>query len=175
MAENRESTDADVGIDTNDFASDLALPLGIKINEDQRFGTAIANERLILEIARILKSVGDFNVEVEQEVRNAEAEGRRRELKRRVSVKDYFSSCLKKVFDTLDVVLDWLEQSAKNAKDEIEKKREDKIQPCSQGDKTDGESKDHVDGKQESCDELYQKKEGVLRGLYHITGKLWSS
>jgi hypothetical protein len=157
-----KNTDNDAGIDTNDFAGNL--PLGAK----EKFGAAIANEKLIREIATMLQSLADFGVEVEQEERNTEAK-QRREFKRRVSVKDYFSSCLKKVFETLDIVLDWLEQStAKNAKDE--KRNSDKIQARLHGDKTDGETKDNVDGKQPNTDE-YQKKEGVLRGLYHITGR----
>ena len=164
-----ENTDNDVGTDTNDFAGNLPrrLPLG----KTENFWLAIANEKSILETAHILQSLGDFSVEVEQNVREAEAEERQRELKRRVSVKEFFSSSLKKVFETLDIILDWLERSAKNAKDE-KKKTNDKTQPRLHGDKTDAaETKDNVDGKQPNTDE-YQKKEGVLRGLYHITGRL---
>ena len=167
MATNPGSKDAEVGNDrgnnTKDFDKDQAIELPLDIDQDQRFGSAIANEKLILEIARILKSLGDFNVEITQQERNAEVETR--ELKRQVSVKDYFSNCLSKVFETLDIVLEWLEQSAKNAKDEMATKREEEIQSRLEGDETDG--KNSVDGKQ-NADE-YGKKEGVLRGLYHIT------
>jgi ElaB/YqjD/DUF883 family membrane-anchored ribosome-binding protein len=164
-----DNTDNDVDTDTNDFAGNLPrrLPLG----RTAKFWLGIANEKSILETAHILQSLGDFSVEVEQNVREAEAEERRRELKRRVSVKEFFSSSLKKVFETLDIILDWLERSARNAKDE-KKKTNDKTQPRLHGDKTDAaETKDNVDGKQPNTDE-YQKKEGVLRGLYHITGRL---
>ena len=169
MAMNPGSTDAEVGNDrgsnTKDFDKDQAIELPLDIDQDERFGTAIANEQLILKIARILKSVGDFNVEIKQQERNAKAETR--ELTRQVSIKDYFSNCLSKVFETLDIVLEWLEQSAKNGKDELAKEREEEIQSRLEGDKTDGKSS--VDGKQNA--DKYGKKEGVLRGLYHITGR----
>lgn len=161
MAENPESTDAK-GSNPKDFDKDQAIELPLHIGEDERFGTAIANERLILQIARILKSVGDFNVEIEQQERNTEADTR--ELKRQVSVKDYFSNCFSKVFKTIDIVLEWLEQSAKNAKDETAKQHEEEIQFRLEGDETDG--KNSADGKQDT--DQY-KKEGILRGLYHIT------
>ena len=75
-------------------------------------------------------------------------------------------------FDTpcvpeISKLLLWLEQSAKNAKDEMAKKREEEIQSRLESDKTDG--KNSVDGKQNA--DKYGKKEGVLRGLYHITGR----
>ena len=166
---NPRSTDAEVGndrgSDKKDFDKDHAIELPLNIDQDERFGTAIANEKFILEIARILKSVGDFNVEIKQQERNAKAETR--ELKRQVSVKDYFSNCLSKVFETLDIVLEWLEQSAKSAKDEMAKNHEEEMQSRLEGDKTDG--KNSVDGKQNA--DKYGKKEGVLRGLYHITGR----
>jgi ElaB/YqjD/DUF883 family membrane-anchored ribosome-binding protein len=172
MAENRPvntdvEDDSNQGTDAKDSDNDVALRLPLGMDEDKRFGTAIANERLILEMARILKSLGDFDVEIKQDELKAEAEARA--LKRRVSVKDYFSTCLTKVLETLDIVLNWLEQSAKNAKDEMAEKRED-AQSRLQGEQTDG-GKSNVDGKPK--DEL-EKKEGVLRGLYHLTGKIGS-
>ena len=153
-----KNTDKDVGIDTNDFigSAPRRLPLGGK----EKFGFAIANEESILESAHMLRALGDLDLE--QDVCEAEAEQRRRELKRRVYDKNYFPSCAKKVLKTLNTVLDWLEQSAKDLKDKMKKpKRHDNI---------DGETKDNVDGKQPNSYEYPSKKEGVLRGLYHITG-----
>ena len=160
-----KNTDIEAGIDTNNFSDSLLrrLPLG----RSEKFWPAMANEKQILETAHILRSLGDLDVEVGRSVSKGE-EGR--EL--RVSVKKYCLSGLKKVFQTLDKVLDWLERSTKNANDEMEKKSHDKTQPYPQGDKTDGKNKDNVGGKQPKTD-VYQKKESVLRGLYHITGRLF--
>ena len=132
-----------VNIDMEDFdANDQpsCLPLG-RLGKNERLGAAIANERSITETAQILRCLGDFNLEEKPE--------KRRQSEQHIPVKEHFSSCLKKIIETLDIVLNWLEQSAMKSKNETEKQNEDKEQ---------------------NPDE-YQKKENVLRGLYHITGK----
>ena len=106
------------------------LPLGSKDYQDYE---ALANEKLILQVARMLKTIGDFHIEVDQKIR---IDDKRQLTQRQLSLKEYFSSALKNVFHTVDVVLQWLEYSGKNAAQDVELK----------------------------------KKEGVLRGLYHITG-----
>ncbi len=109
-----KNTDIEAGIDANNFSDSLLhrLPLG----RSEKFWPAMANEKQILETAHILRSLGDLDVEVGRSVFKAE-EGR--EL--RVSVKKYCLSGLKKVFQTLDMMLDWLERSTKNANAETEK------------------------------------------------------
>ena len=131
-----------VGIDINDFdASDQpsCLPLG-RLGKNKRLGAAIANERPITETAQILRRLGEFDLEVNPE--------KRIQSERHIPVKEHFLSCLKKIIETLDIVLNWLEQSAMKSKNQTEKQNEDKEQ-----------------------NPEYQKKENVLRGLYHITGK----
>lgn len=113
-----------------DIAGDL--PLG---REDHKKFSATANEHLILEAGHLLQSLGDLDVEAEQTIRNEEAE----QSRRRVSVKEYFSRRLKTIFETVDIVLEWLEKA------------------------TD-------DGQPQQYSREFQKKENLLRGLYHTTG-----
>lgn len=131
----------EVGIDINDF--DACLPLG-RLSKNGRFGAAIANEKYIMETAMMLRFLGDYDLEVTRE--KPEKKG---QSGQHISVKEHFLSCLKKIMETLDIVLNWLEQSAKKSKNEKEKRNE---------------------GKEQNPDEN-QKKESVLRGLYYITGK----
>ena len=93
--------------DANDQPS--CLPLG-RLGKNEQLGAAIANERSITETAQILRCLGDFNLEVNRE----------KPEKRRQS-RQHISSCLKKIIETLDIVLNWLEQSAMKSKNEMEK------------------------------------------------------
>lgn len=91
---------------------------------------ALVNKDLIKQVAMVLQSMGDINLILEREIKSEE---QKKPPEKELSLKEYFLSALKNIFDTIDVVLGWLEYSAKNADSEL------------------------------------KKKEGVLRGLYHIT------
>ena len=153
---------AEKGDSTDNVASDLTIKLPLGSEKDKGFATT--QQKLIREVGRILQSLGEI-VEVEEE------EKKESQQQQPVSVKDYILSSTKTLFETLGIILDWLEQSTENAKEEMKKETSDKKQL---EDKTDGENKDNVDGKEKAVSEL-QKKEGVLRGLFHITGKFITS
>ena len=160
MAENTDDRD---GIDTNEFSDNfpLVLPLG----RNDEFG-ATANKKAILEAGKLLQSLADYEIEAEQLVRRkTEVEERRKN----VSVKVLFSktaNCAKKLVKTLGIVLDSLEESCGKAQDV---KSNDQTHPVPQRDKIDGETREIVGGEQQNTPQ-YQKREGVLRGLFHIAG-----
>ena len=162
MAENRDR-DNEGGIDATDFAADgsLRLPLG-ELGRKDHFGTAIANKKFILEIAQMLKSFGD--VEIEQIAEE------RKKLKRHISLKEYFSTAsLTKILQTLDFALEWFEQSAKKSiDDKAGKQNSETTRPILPVDQTDTGST-VVAGDQDR--DQYQKKESVLRGLFYVIGK----
>ncbi|XP_028398248.1 uncharacterized protein LOC114521874 [Dendronephthya gigantea] len=163
MAECEEdkNTNNEVHPDINDFGEDLPrFPLGKKKGE--KFGLALAKKKRIIEIAQMLQAIADFGVEAEQESL-VEEQTAERKLRRQVSVRTYFSSCLGKVFETLDIVLVWLEQSSKQLKDE-------RSQARLQTDETDAGTEDCDDSQTKAFCDYNEKREGVLRGLYHITG-----
>ena len=159
-----ENTNNGGGIDTTDFDINrlLRLPLG-ELGRNEPF-PAIANEQYIVQLAKLLRSLGDLHVEVQLQ-KAADP----RKLRRRISVKEYFSTSLKKVFETLDIVLVWLEQTAKKSQ-EADEQNSETTRPISPVDETDTGQTVVADDRQRSRDE-YQKKESVLRGLYHIIGK----
>ena len=133
----------EVGIDINDFDANYlssCLPLG-RLGKGERLGAAITNEKFIMETAQMLRFLSDFDLEVNRE-----------KPEKRKQSGQHISSCLKKIIETLDIVLNWLEQSAMKSKNATEKQNEEKEQ------------------NPDKC----QKKETVLRGLYHITGKAYS-
>ena len=162
-----ENTDIEGGINASDFAADvsLRLPLG-ELGGKQHFGAAIANKKSILEIARMLKSFGDLNVELEQQ--KAEES---RKLKRHISLKEYFrSASLTKVLHTLDIALRWLERSSKKCtNDETKGQNSDTAQQLTPVDQTDAGAT--VAGNQQRNPDEYQKNENVLRGLIYVIGK----
>ena len=165
MAENT----GDQGIDTTDLDINRSprLPLG-ELSRNELF-LAIVNENRIVELAQLLKSIGDLGVEVKQ-VKLRQAEDRRK-LERRISVKENFSRSFKKVLETLDIVLEWLEQSTKKSIDEAGTADTTQPLPPVVVDQTDTGAT-AVDGdQQEQNPDEFQKKESVLRGLYHIIGK----
>ena len=160
-----ENTGDQGGIDTTDLDINRSprLPLG-ELSSDELF-PAIVNQNRIVELAHLLKSIGDLGVEVKQvKLRRAED---RRKLERRISVKDHFSRSFKKVLETLDIVLEWLEQSAKKSINEAGTADTTQPLPPVVVDQTDTGA---TDQQQPNPDE-FQKKESVLRGLYHIIGK----
>ena len=159
-----ENTDNEGGIDTTDFDINrlLRLPLG-ELGRNESF-PAIANKKSIVKLAQLLKSLGDLDLEVERQ----RAEDRKK-LKRRISVKDYFSGIFKKVIETLDIVLIWLEQTAKKSQ-EADEQNSEATRPISPVDQTDT-GQTVVAGDQQGSRDEYQKKESVLRGLCHIIGK----
>ena len=165
MAENRDR-DNEGGIDATDFAADglLQLPLG-ELGRKDHFGTAIANKKFILEIAQMLKSLGD--VEIEQQIAEE-----RKKLKRHISLKEYFSTAsLTKILQTLDFALEWLEQSTKKSiDDEAGKQNSETNRPILRVDQTDTGST-VIAGDQQQDRDQYQKKESVLRGLFYVIGK----
>ena len=161
MAENKDN---EGDIDTTDFDINRLprLPLG-ELGRNESF-PAIANKEYIVELAKLLRSLGDLYVEVQ-----LQTAADPRKLRRRISVKEYFSTSLKKVFETLDIVLVWLEQTAKKSQDANEQNSET-TRPISPVDQTDT-GLTVVAGDQQRNPDQYQKKESVLRGLYHIIGK----
>ena len=167
MAEKNESTnEVHPGI-LNDFGEDLPRRFPLGKNKGEKFGAAYANKKRIIKIAQLLQAIADYDVEAKQE--SLQEETADRKLKRQVSMKDYLPSCLGKVIKTLDIVLVWLEQSAKHLQDEIAKKKGVKSRPRPQTDETDAGTEERVDIRTEII-EYQEKREGVLRGLYHITG-----
>ena len=153
MAENTDDRDC---IDTNELSDNF--PLVRPSGQNDQFG-AIANKKSILEAARLLQSLADFEIEAEQLVRH---KTKAEQGKKKVSVKELFSktaNCAKKLVVTIGIVLDSLEESCGKAQDV---KSNDQTHPVPQGDKTDGET---VNTSQN------QKREGVLRGLFHIAGR----
>ena len=162
-----DNSDNEGGINATDFAADvsLRLPLG-ELGGRQHFGAAIANKRFILEIAQMLKTIGDLDVEVEQPKPEES-----RKLKRHISVKEYFrSASLTKVLHTLDIALRWLERSSKKCtNDETKGQNSDTSQQLTPVDQTDAGAT--VGGNQQPNPDEYQKKENVLRGLIYVIGK----
>ena len=162
-----DNMDNEGGINATDFAADtsLRLPLG-ELGGKQQFGAAIANKRFILEIAQMLKSLGDLDVEVEPQ--KAEES---RKLKRHISLKEYFQSAsLTKVLHTLNIALEWLERSSKKCtNDETKGQNSDTAQQLTPVDQTDAGAT--VAGNQQPNPDEYQKKENVLRGLIYVIGK----
>ena len=141
----RHQNQNEIGIDTNDFDA-VYLPLGQRgIREQLGLGAAISNQRLIKETALGLRYLGDLEVTELEEPEKSRESGQHTG-----SAKERFTNCLKKIIETLDIVFEWLERSARKSRNETEKKNEDKKQ------------------NPDDC----QKKESVLRGLFHITGKV---
>ena len=135
----------DIGIDINDFDA-ICLPLWqVGIKEQLGLSAAISNQKLIKETALVLRSLGDLEVTELEEPEKSREPGQHTG-----SAKEHFTNCLKKIIETLDIVLEWLERSARKSRNETEKKNENKKQ------------------NPDDC----QKKESVLRGLFHITGKV---
>ena len=130
------------------------LQYNFLLQKNDKVKLATANESKIVETAHILRAIADVGLEVTQQI--GIVKEKERALKGVCSVRQCFSSCLRKVFATLDLVLDWYERSTKNVG---EKKNDDEIQ-----------TQDNTDGEQSNAAVQYQKKEGVLRGLYWITG-----
>ncbi|XP_046862487.1 uncharacterized protein LOC124455921 isoform X2 [Xenia sp. Carnegie-2017] len=148
---NSENTDnVHIDRDASDKVAIMSLPLGIE--ETKNFGTAIANEKFIKEVGELLKQMGqalkdDYDLPQTEELRNFQ---------------ERFSGFIQKVFSTVGIVLDWLEASAANAKVKDNRKKHANV------DKTNTQDQlDYPDGNVEN-DGQFEKKENVLRGLYHI-------
>lgn len=103
--------------------------------EDYKHFDASINEAYIKNVARQLSTIGDY-LEADRTITELQ-------LQKLISFSKYASSALKHVFNTINVVFDWLEYSTKNVSNDTELEVQNK-----------------------------QKKEGVLRGLYHIVGNV---
>ena len=116
----------------NRVVEDFPLALA---NEHYKHFDASINEAHIRNVARQLATIGDY-LEADKTITELQ-------LQKLISFSKYASSALKHVFNTIDVVFDWLEHSTKNISNDTELEVQNK-----------------------------QKKEGVLRGLYHIVGNV---
>ena len=158
MAGNTDDRDV---TETNKFSHNFSLVLPLGQNDEF---DATVNKESIVKAAKLLQALGT-KIEAERLVCNQTEEERRK-----VSVKELLSktaNCAKTLVETIGIALDSIEESCGKAQDV---KSKDQTHPVPQGDKTDSETREVVDGKQQNTSQ-YQNSEGVLRGLFHISGR----